>query len=141
MKLTAKILIVDDNKLLCKNLKDILEFKGYNVACVYDGPEAVKVVQESDFKIALLDVKMPGMSGIETAKSLKQIAPKLTVIFITAFADDIFYKEGLKSGDFEVITKPIDIDKFLRRLEEIVKQNRQVMRQLTGEIAVILSPP
>ena len=126
MGLKTRILIVDDNKLLCKNLKDILEFKGYQTTCVYDGHEAVKAVKEGDFKIALMDVKMPGMSGIETLKSLKQIAPELTVIFITAFADDIFYKEGLKSGDFEVITKPIDIDKFLRRLEEIVKGGRQV---------------
>ncbi len=126
MKLKTKILIVDDNKLICKNLKDILEFKGYHVTCVYDGHEAVKAVKEGDFKIALMDIKMPGMSGIDTLKILKQIAPGLTVIFITAFADDIFYKEGLKSGDFEVITKPIDIDKFLRRLEEIVKGGRQV---------------
>lgn len=123
MRLKARILIVDDNKLLCKNLKDILEFKGYNVVCAYDGHEAVKAVQEGDFKIALMDLKLPGMSGIETLKSLKQIAPGLTVIFITAFADDIFYKEGLKSGDFEVITKPIDIDKFLIRLEEVIKKN------------------
>ncbi|MDD5730755.1 MAG: response regulator [Candidatus Omnitrophica bacterium] len=123
MKLKARILIVDDNKLLCKNLRDILEFKGYGVACAYDGQEAIKDVQGGDFKIVLMDVKMPGMSGIDTLKSLKQIAPGLTVIFITAFADDIFYKEGLKSGDFEVITKPIDIDKFLARLEEVIKKS------------------
>jgi DNA-binding response OmpR family regulator len=122
MRLKDKILIVDDNKLLCDNLKDILKFKGYNIACVYDGHEAIKAVKEDDFKIVLMDIKMPGMSGIDTLKSLKKIAPGLTVIFITAFADDIFYKEGLKSGDFEVITKPIDIDKFLGRLEEIVKK-------------------
>lgn len=123
MRLKTRILIVDDNKLICKNLKDILEFKGYEVACVYDGHEAVKATKEGNFKIALMDIKMPGMSGIETLKSLKQIDPELAVIFITAFADDIFYKEGLKSGDFEVITKPIDIDKFLRRLEEVVKKS------------------
>ncbi len=130
MKLKARILIVDDNKLLCKNLRDILEFKGYGVACAYDGQEAIKYVQGGDFKIVLMDVKMPGMSGIDTLKSLKQIASGLTVIFITAFADDIFYKEGLKSGDFEVITKPIDIDKFLARLEEIIKKSRKVDQKL-----------
>ncbi|MDD5477676.1 MAG: response regulator [Candidatus Omnitrophica bacterium] len=123
MKSKARILIVDDNKLLCKNLKDILELKGYDIACAYDGQEAIKAVKDGNFKIALMDVKMPGMSGIDALKSLRQIAPGLTVIFITAFTDDIFYKEGLKSGDFEVITKPIDIDKFLGRLEEVVKKS------------------
>ncbi len=66
------------------------------------------------------------MSAIDTLKPLKQIAPKLTVIFITAFADNIFYKAGLKSGDSEVITKPIDIDKSLGRLEEAIKKREPV---------------
>ena len=122
MRLKTKILIVDDNELLCENLKDILELKGYEVVSVYDGHQAINAVKENNFKIVLMDIKMPGMSGIDTLKTLKQIAPELTVIFITAFADDIFYKEGLKSGDFEVITKPINIDKFLGRLEEVIKK-------------------
>lgn len=121
MGLTSKILIVDDNRLLCNNLKDILELKGYQVSCVYDGDQAVEAVKNDHFEVALMDVKMPGKSGIDTLKALKQIAPELTVIFITAFADDIFYKEGLKSVDFEVITKPIDIDKFLSRLQEVMR--------------------
>ncbi len=121
MRSKSKILIVDDNVLLCNNLKDILVFKGYNVTCVYDGYEAIDAVKKDNFKIVLMDVKMPRMSGIDTLKSLRQIDPDVTVILITAFAEDILYKEGLKSGDFEVITKPIDVDELLGRLKRSLK--------------------
>jgi YesN/AraC family two-component response regulator len=70
------------------------------VVSVYDGYQAIKAVKKDNFNIVLMDVKMPGMNGIDTLKILRQIAPKLTVILITAFADDIFYRESLKSGDF-----------------------------------------
>ncbi|MCK4520109.1 MAG: response regulator, partial [Candidatus Omnitrophica bacterium] len=66
----------------------------------------------------LMDVKMPGISGIEILKILKQIREDIYVIMITAFADEIFYKQGLSEGDYEVIQKPVDIDKLLMRLKE-----------------------
>lgn len=114
-----KILIVDDNQDLCRNFSDILELKGYTAACAYDGFQAINAVKNDHFDIVLMDIKMPGMSGIETLKILKQIAPHTAVIMITAFADEIFYKEGLKEGDFKIIQKPIDIEKFLGELESI----------------------
>ena len=113
-----KILIVDDNEELCKNLSDILELKGYDVATAYDGYQALDAVKKDSFNIAIMDIKMPGMSGVDTLKILKQVAPGLTVILITAFADDTFYKEGLKNNiDYEVIQKPIDMDQLLAMLE------------------------
>ncbi|MCK5494385.1 MAG: response regulator [Candidatus Omnitrophica bacterium] len=125
MTLKSKILIVDDNKHLCSNMKDILEFKGYSVSCVYAGLEAVKAVKEDAFTVVLMDIKMPGMNGIDTLKTLKQIAPELIVIFITALTDDTLYEEGIKSGACEIITKPFDIDKFLGRLEEVIEKKSQ----------------
>jgi DNA-binding NtrC family response regulator len=114
------VLIVDDNEELCKNLSDILEFKGYDAAIAYDGYQAIDAVKKGRFDIVVMDVKMPGMSGVDTLKMLKQAAPDMTVILITAFADDIFYKEGLKKDiDYEVIQKPIDIDQLLAMFERI----------------------
>lgn len=115
-----KILIVDDNVELCKNLSDILELKNYETVSVYSGYQAIEAVKNAKFDIVLMDVKMPGMNGIDALKALKQIAPHTLVIMITAFADDIFYKEGLKSGDVTVIQKPMDIDKLLSLLSNLV---------------------
>ena len=114
-----KILIVDDNEDLCRNLLDILELKEYDVDIVYNGANAIGAVKNEKFDVVLLDVNMPGLSGIDTLKILKQIEPHLAIIMITAYADDIFYKEGLKSSDYEIIQKPIDIDKLFSLLENI----------------------
>lgn len=119
MTAKPKILIVDDNEALCKNLSDILEFKGYEAMVVYDGSQAIEAVKNNKFKVILMDIKMPGINGMEALKVLKEIDPHLSVIMITAFADDILYKEELKNIEFEVIQKPIDVDKFLAILENI----------------------
>lgn len=122
MKVRGRVLIVDDNQDLCENLVDILELKGYGAVGVYDGYHAIDAIKKDKFSAVLLDIKMPGMSGIETFKIIKQISPNTAVIMITAFADDVFYKEGLESEEYEVIQKPIDIDSFLNLLEGIVNK-------------------
>lgn len=120
-----KILIVDDNEELCKNLSDILEFKGYGTTLAYSGHQAIEAIKNNKFNIVLMDVKMPGMDGMNTLKILKQIAPDTDIIMITAFADDIFYyKEGLRSTDPVVIQKPIDIDKLLGMLEDMLLKRK-----------------
>lgn len=130
MKAKLKILIVDDNERLCSNLSDILSVKGYEVIVAFNGSQAINLVQEQKINVVLLDVKMPGISGIETLKILKQIRKDIVIIMITAFADEIFYKQGLSEGDYEVIQKPINIDKLLSRLEEFkVKRKKSVKRK------------
>ena len=115
-----KILIVDDNELLCKNLLDILQFKGYEVNDVYDGFRGIEAVKHNKYDVVLMDVKMPGINGIETLKIMRTIIPNMIFIMITAFADDVFYKEGLQNCDFKVVQKPINMDKLLAVLEGIV---------------------
>ena len=113
-----KLLIVDDNQDLCESLLDILELKGYEVMTVFSGYQAIAAVKKEQFNLVLMDVKMPGISGIDTLKILKKISPGLKVIMITAFADDIFYREGLQKGEFEVVRKPLNIERFLVLLEK-----------------------
>jgi two-component system nitrogen regulation response regulator NtrX len=108
---------VDDNRDLCESLSDILELMGYEVMAVFNGHQAIAAVEKGQFNLVLMDVKMPGINGIDTLKILKKISPGLKVIMITAFADDVFFKEGLQSRDFEVVRKPLNIDKFLELLK------------------------
>ncbi len=110
---------MDDNKGLGINLSDILKFRDYETEVVYDGYGAVEAVKNGKFDIALLDVKMPGMDGVDTLKAINKIDPKINVIMITAFADDILYKEELKGVNLRIIEKPIDVDKLLGTIEEI----------------------
>ncbi|MFH1287418.1 MAG: response regulator [bacterium] len=119
METKLKVLIVDDNERFCDNLGDILDLKGYDILGVHDGYQAIEAVKNQKFDIALLDIKMPGLNGVETVKILKDIAPDISVIMITAFTDDSVYKDELKNIDFKVMQKPMDIDKLCMMLENI----------------------
>jgi two-component system, NtrC family, response regulator HydG len=114
-----KVLIVDDNIDLCRNIADILDFKGYEVTCVYDGSQAIDEYLKRSFDMVIMDVKMPGFNGLEVLKVLKQINPQVIVILITAFADDVLFKEDIESSRYTVFRKPIDVDKLINLLERL----------------------
>ncbi len=116
------ILVVDDNEKLCKNLCDILELKGYDVYKAYDGYHAIECINTTNFSIVIMDIKMPGINGLDTLKILKRLTPNTSFIMITAFADDIFYKENFKNEDLKIVQKPIDMDKLLSVIEATIKK-------------------
>jgi len=116
LKEKQRILIVDDNEELCHSLSDILELENYKTTCVFNGHQAIETLKTDSFKIILLDIKMPGLSGIETLQVIKEITPTTPLIIITAFADDILYKEGLRDQKVCVIQKPIDIALLFQKI-------------------------
>lgn len=119
VKRNPRILIADDNKELCNCLTDLLELEEYDVTAVYDGNQAIEAVRKDEFAIVLMDVKMPGLNGVEATRILKEIAPRLPVVLISAFADEELHRDGLQTTDFEIIQKPIDIHRLLQRLKQI----------------------
>lgn len=129
MRAKDKILIVDDNEELCQNLADILELKGYEISKAYDGYHAIESMKSKKFSVVIMDIKMPGINGLDTLKILKQINPKISIILITAFADDIFYKESKKNNDLKIVQKPIDMDNFLFLIEDILAQKNGALPQ------------
>ncbi len=114
-----KILVVDDNEKLCKNLLDIFQLRGYDALGVENGYQAIDAVKTHQFDVVLLDIKMPGINGVDTLKILREMVPDIMVIMVTAFADDAFYKEKLKNINFKIIQKPIDMNKLWTLLEKI----------------------
>ena len=96
MKTHNNILIVDDNVEFCDNVSRILALKGYAATGVSDGFKALEAVENSDFDLVLMDIKMPLMNGVETFKKLKQIAPQTPVIMITAYAVEDLIGEALR---------------------------------------------
>ena len=114
-----KVLVVDDNEKLRKNLLDILRLKGYEGLGAENGYQAIDAVKTHQLDVVLLDIKMPGINGVDTLKILREIVPDIMVIMITAFADDAFYKEKLKNINFKIIQKPIDMNKLCTLLEKI----------------------
>ncbi|MEW6087850.1 MAG: response regulator [bacterium] len=119
MATKLKVLIVDDNERFCNNIVDILELKGYDISGVYDGYQAVEAVKKQKFDIVLMDIKMPGMNGVDTVKMLRTIDPDINIVMITAFADDSVYKDELKNSNLKIMQKPMDIDKLCTVLESL----------------------
>ena len=114
----AQILVVDDDIGILETIADILSARGYQVATAEDGFKAIERVRETPFDIVLMDMKMPGMNGVETYKELKKINPKTKVILMTAYAVDELVREALKEGAAAVLNKPLDINRLTKLLEE-----------------------
>ena len=93
-----KILVVDDQAGMRLTMKGILTRRGYDVTVAEDGAKALEAVKSMKFRIIFMDIKMPGMSGVDTFVKIKEINPKATVIMMTAFALDIIPEGISKSG-------------------------------------------
>ncbi len=105
-----KILVVDDEIEVCNALKEFLSIKGYRVFTALNGKEALSVIAAKQPHVVLLDIIMPGMSGIETLEEIKKIAPRVGVVMITAVTDETLGNKALKLGADDFITKPVDLD-------------------------------
>ena len=109
-ELTSKILIVDDDKSVRDFLELFLKKKGYNqVISVESGFEALKVVEKENIKLVLLDIKLPGMDGLEVLRKIKEVKKDTGVIMITGHPDEERAKEAIKSGAYDFIVKPFDL--------------------------------
>ena len=119
-----KILIVDDDAELRANLSEILRGAGYYTDEAASGKEAIEKITSKDFDIALLDLMMPKMSGIETLTELKKITPKTKVIMITAFATVENAVDAIKKGASDYISKPFRIEELLTTIRRVIEEGR-----------------
>ncbi len=106
--MSNKILVVDDEKVVRRELRKFLEGKGYDVAEAYSGDEAIEVYKRESPDVILLDIRMPGKDGVETLHELKALDPDASVIMVTAVHEEEIAKKAMSEGAFDYITKPID---------------------------------
>jgi len=104
----SKILVVDDERAVCKELRLFLEDKGYSVVEAYSGDEALAAYARESPDVVLLDIRMPGKDGVETLHELKELDPDASVIMVTAVHEEDIAKKAMSEGAFDYITKPID---------------------------------
>ena len=111
-----RILVVDDEIVVCDLLKDFLILKGYDVFTASDGYIAINKVKKLSPHLVLLDIVMPGISGVEVLKEIKKLNPKTGVIMITAVPDQGIITESIDLGAYDYIRKPMD----LKNVENVV---------------------
>lgn len=120
---TVKILVVDDDPVIVSVVKRFLEKKNYTVLVAFDGVEALEKVRQEDPQVVLLDVSMPGKSGLEVLQEIKQHKASISVIMVTAITDETVGRHALTVGAFDYIIKPFD----LSHLEKVLTWNLRLL--------------
>ena len=117
-ELKANVLLVDDEEQFLKVLSQRLEGKGLKVDTSTSGEDAIKKVKGKDFDAIILDLVMPGMSGIETLKRIRSENPDLQIILLTGHATVEKGVEAMKTGAVDFLEKPADLNKILEKVAE-----------------------
>lgn len=117
-ELKANVLLVDDEEQFLKVFSQRLEGKGLKVDTSTTGEEALKKVKGKDFDAIILDLVMPGMSGIETLKRIRSENPDLQIILLTGHATVEKGVEAMKTGAVDFLEKPADLNKILEKVAE-----------------------
>jgi DNA-binding NtrC family response regulator len=112
------ILIVDDEKDLCTILSDSLSRDRYRVVTAFNGKMGLQLVKKEKPDLILLDIKMPGMDGIEVLRKIKKMKKEIVVIMFTAYGTLETARKAMKLGAYDYVTKPVDL--FL--LKSLVKE-------------------
>ncbi|MBW2708553.1 MAG: response regulator [Deltaproteobacteria bacterium] len=121
-----KLMLVDDEERFLSTTQKLLSRKGYDVLTASSGAEALDILRTHNVHVVILDVKMPGMDGIETLKAIKRTYPLVEVIMLTGHGTIDSAVEGLKSGATDYLTKPTDVQDLIEKAEEAFSK-RQVM--------------
>jgi len=120
------ILVADDEPSMRLNLTELLEGEGYAVELASNGEEAVQKTIQHNPMVVLMDIKMPKLSGISALKAIKKHDSRIPVIIFTAFGTNEKPIEAIKSGAFDYLDKPFDIDELLSVLESALDQHKKV---------------
>jgi len=122
----GRVLVVDDDVTVAELFRKLLVKEGYSVDVVHDGPDALEAVAEHRPDLILLDVNMPGMSGMEVCRRVKRdLASRLTpVVMVTGLAERERRIEGLEAGADDFLGKPVDTQELLARVASLVRMKR-----------------
>jgi DNA-binding NtrC family response regulator len=114
-----RVLLIDDEKDYINSLSKQLTVRNYDVTAVYNGDEALNMIQKSSFDVIILDVSMPGKDGIETLRLIKKIDQLVQVIMLTGNVTVEKAIAGMKIGAYDFLMKPIRIDDLVNKIDEV----------------------
>ena len=124
----ARVLVVDDEKLIVKGIRFSLEQDGMEVDCAYDGEEAIELAKKTEYDIVLLDVMLPKYDGYEVCQAIREFSD-MPIIMLTAKGGDMDKILGLEYGADDYITKPFNILEVKARIKAILRRNSKKSRQ------------
>lgn len=131
----ANVLVVDDEEQFLDVFSKRLQGRGLKVDKAVSGEEAMKRVKGKDFDTIILDMMMPGMSGLDTLKRLKEENPEVQIIILTGHATVEKGVEAIKAGAVDFLEKPVDINKLLEKIGD-AQHKRMILVEKKSEEAV-----
>ena len=125
-KSTIRVLLVDDEETLIEYLSKRLLRQGFTVKAAFSGEEAIEAAQATNFDVAVVDLKMPGMDGVETQRRLKEIQPFLQCIVLTGHGSIDSALESGQEDAFNYLLKPVDHDKLVSAIKDAYKKKVEI---------------
>ena len=116
-----KIMVVDDEPGMRLTLEGIIEDEGFDVVGAEDGYRAIDLAKKSVFDLIFMDIKMPGINGVDAYKEIKRVSPTSVVVMMTGFSIEALIKEALEEGAYAVIYKPFEAGQIIDIVNEVLK--------------------
>lgn len=123
----GRILVVDDEKAFAELIQESLEEEGYEIEATQDPYHALELLQRSSFDVALVDVRMPKMSGLELLQFLKMRDPRMMVILMTAYGSLALGMDSLHQGAFDYLNKPFSLKTLRDRVREALQRRKRLV--------------
>ena len=114
----VKLLLIDDERDYVNVLSNRISQRGFDVGKANSGSEAFQILRQRSFDVAILDLKMADMDGIEVLKVLKKMAPEMVVIMLTGHGSAEAAHEGIRHGAYDYLTKPCELDDLIPKIME-----------------------
>jgi len=127
---SPRILVVDDEMIVCESCQRILQEDSYEVECVSSGKEAIEKMKANPFDIVITDLKMPGIDGMEVLKSIREDYPDTVVIMITGFSTVETAVEAMKLGAFDYIPKPFTPDEVSIVVKKAIEKRSLLLENI-----------
>ena len=138
----SRVLLVDDEIVFTDNMSKLLTSRGYRVTAVNSGDSAIRVLEEEDFDVVVLDLKMPGMDGITTLREIKKLGLFTETLILTGHGAIDTAMEAIKLGAYDYLAKPCEIDELIDKIEGAWgKKDDEVKKDIQDKIQKVVESP
>ncbi len=123
----VKLLLVDDEKAYVSVLSKRLAKRNFDVTTALSGTEGIQALRKDEFDVAVLDLKMQDMDGIEVLKIFKKMVPQMAVIMLTGHGSEQAARDGIQFGAFDYLTKPCELEDLVEKILQAAQEGSRVV--------------
>ena len=139
MSRELRVLVVDDNEDLLETFAMILTRHGFSVETARNGLSAVDKYKKRRYDVALMDIVMPGLNGVEASRKIKEIEPEAIIILMTGYSDEALLRLARDEGARHIVNKPVKIDRLIELITEVTSDQQIVIIKDTADTDESLS--